>query len=221
MLQMLLAWADFLNLIRRPPHSLWFIFLVCLVVSLFSTLLNKLLVDHAKQARVQEVVNTHNKKKKDLLKLSEENPKRYKKEYPKWKRREDSIKKMQQSMMWDKMKPTCITFLPLIAFFYVIRSIYTPAGNIVQIPVAIPPMNAVDGMPAFISSFLSSNLYSAIGNITANMGLLGYTGWYMLCSMTLGAIIQRMFKVSQTMQNQSGSMFDKTAQMDLPDPMTL
>ena len=94
-----------------------------------STFLNKKLVDHDKAARIQLEVKKHNDEKKVLLKMSEENPKRYKKEYKKWTRRDESVKKMQQNMTMQRLKPTCFTFIPLIAFFYVIRAIYTPDGG--------------------------------------------------------------------------------------------
>ena len=92
---MILAWADFIELIRKPPHSLWFIFVICVLVSTVSTLLNKKLVDHEKAARIQDEVAKHSAQKKKLLDMAETNPARYKREYKKWKRRDESVKKMQ------------------------------------------------------------------------------------------------------------------------------
>jgi uncharacterized membrane protein (DUF106 family) len=219
MLAMILAWADFIDLVSRPPHSLWFIFLICVVVSLISTFLNKKLVDHEKAERIQKVVSEHNKKKKELLKLSEENPRKYAKEYPKWQRRDASVQKMQQSMSLNRLKPTCITLVPMIVFFYAVRSIYTPDSYSIQMPVARPPMNPMDEFPAFIVTLMRSQLFSAIGNITVSMGFLGFTGYYMLCSFTTQSLLQKIFKVSSpSAQTGGGSLFDTTAQMELPKP---
>lgn len=222
MLQLILSWADFLDLVQKPLHSLWFILLICILVSTLSTLLNKKLVDHDKAKRITEEVKKHNAQKKKLLELAESNPSRYKREYKKWKRRDDSVKKMQQSMTFERLKPTCLTFIPFIAFFYVIRAIYTPEGYIMQIPVARPPMNPMS-LPAFLTNILRSELFSVLGNITVGMGFLGYSGYYMLCSFTVGTLIQRLFGVAQTTQSGAtgGGLFDSTAQMQLPDPNTL
>jgi uncharacterized membrane protein (DUF106 family) len=179
-------------------------------------------VDHDKAARIQLEVKKHSDEKKRLMDLSEENPRRYKKEYKKWKRRDESVKKMQQSQTMERLKPTCITFLPLIGFFYVIRSIYTPFGNI-QLPVARPPMNAMGTFPALITTILRSQMFSTLGNITTAMGFLGYSGWYMLCSFTISTILQRLFKTTQTSAQGGGAggLFDSAKNMELPDPNTL
>ncbi len=179
-------------------------------------------MDHEKAARIQEEVAKHNDWKKQLKTLSETNPSRYKREYKKWKRRDESIQKMQQNMTMERLKPTCITFIPLIVFFYVIRSIYTPDYSNIQFPVARPPMNPME-LPAFITTILRSQLYSTVGNIDVVNGFLGYSGYYMLCSFTVGTLLQRAFGVAQTSQQGAGGrkLFDTTAQMELPDPKTL
>ncbi len=219
---MILAWADFINLIRAPPHSLWFIMLVCLLVSLFSTFLNKILIDHEKSARIQAVITEHNKRKKELLKMSEENPKKYAKEYAKWQRRDASVQKMQQKSTLERLKPTCITFLPLMGFFFLIRSIYTPVGSVIQLPVARPPMNPMQEFPAFITTILQSQMFTAFGNITIDMGFIGYTGWYMLCSFALSTLIQRILGIAKTAQGpQGGSIFDSASSTQLPKPSEL
>ena len=64
---MILAWSDFIKFLSTPPVSMWFIFLVSIFVSLLSTMLNKLLVDHDKLNRQQEVINEHAKKKKKRI----------------------------------------------------------------------------------------------------------------------------------------------------------
>lgn len=221
MLAILFAWADFIALISRPPHSLWFIFLVCLLVSLISTFLNKKLVDHDKARRIQEVVSEHNAKKKELLELSKSNPKRYAKEYGKWQRRDASVQKMQQSIQMQRLKPTCITIIPFMAFFFVIRNIYTPEWSSIQLPVARPPINPMDDFPAFIVTMMRSELFSAVGNLPVEAGFLGYTGWYMLCSFTLSTILQKLLGVSQPTQGQASSMFDTSSQIELPKPSDL
>ena len=220
---MILAWADFIKFLSTPPVSMWFIYFISILVSLSSTLLNKLLVDHDKLARQQEVITEHKNKKKGLRKLSEENPKKYAKEYPKWTRRDPSIKKMEQKMSMSRLKPTCFTFLPMIIFFYVIRSMFTPEGATIQIPVACPSMNPMQEFPAFLANMLRSEMFSVLGNIVINHGFIGFTGWYMLCSFTNSTMVNKIFKVSQPSSKGQGigAMFDASAQEDLPNPKSL
>jgi uncharacterized membrane protein (DUF106 family) len=220
MIAFIFAWADFITLVSKPPHSLWFIFLVCVLVSGTSTILNKKLVDQEQVNRIQVVVNDHNKQKKALLKLSEENPKRYAKEYVKWNRRDASVKKMQQSMSLNRLKPTCITFVPMIVFFYLIRSIYNDTTAGIISPVALSPMNPWD-IP-IVGSMMHSYMYSVLGNLVASAGWLGFTGFYMLCSFTTSSFVQKLFKTNPTGGNQGmSSLFDSSAQMELPKPNTL
>lgn len=221
MFAVILAWADFIRFVSRPPNSLWFIFIVCLFVSLLSTILNKKLVDHDKAARIQEVVSEHNKKKKELAELSKTNPKRYAKEYGKWQRRDASVQKMQQSMQMNRLKPTCVTFIPLMVFFFLIRSMYTPDWSVIQLPVARPPMNPMDDFPQFIVTMMRSQLFSAVGNLPVEAGFLGYTGWYMLCSFSLSTVLQKLFGISRTATGQGTSMFDSSSQIELPKPSDL
>ncbi|QEE17929.2 EMC3/TMCO1 family protein [Promethearchaeum syntrophicum] len=219
---MILAWVDFILWLTTPPVSIWFIFGVSILVSLFSTFLNKVLVDHDKMNRLQEVINNHKKRKKELLQLSEDNPKKYANEYPKWQRRDPSIKKMEQRMSLQKIKPGCFTLLPIFIFFAIIRTMFTLEGSSMQFPVACGSMNPMQEFPVFITSMLQSEMYSVLGNIVIDHGFIGFTGWYMLCSFTVSTIINKIFKVTRSSNGQGmGSMFDAKAQEDLPDPKSL
>ncbi len=217
-----MAWSDFIKFLSTPPVSMWFIWVVSVFVSLISTTLNRLLVDHDKLNRQQEVITEHKNKKKELLKLSEENPKKYAKEYPKWQRRDPSIKNMEQKMSLARLKPSCFTILPMIIFFYVIRNMFTPEGATIQIPVASPSMNPMQEFPAFITSMMRSEMYSVLGNIIIDHGFLGFTGWYMICSFTNSTLLNKLLKVSQPSSGKGmSSMFDTSAKEDLPSPKTL
>ena len=214
-----MAWSDFIDFIRVPPHSLWFIILISIAVASTSSLLTKLLVDQKKANRTQKVVNDHNKQKKALLKLSETNPKRYAKEYARWQRRDASVKKMQQGMSMDRLKPSCITFIPIILFFYVIRAIYIPESG-VSGPVALPAMNPMDDLPAFIVGLLRAEYFSTIGNIVINDGFLGFTGYYMLCSFTSSSLMGKLLKTTPP-KTDGGGVFDSASKADLPKPSEL
>ena len=115
---------------------------------------------------------------------------------------------------------SCILVAGTIVFFYLIRSIYNdlPAGIIS--PVARPPMNPWD-IP-LVGQMMWSYMYSVLGNLARSEGWLGFTGWYMLCSFTTSSFLQKIFKVNPT-GGQSGapSLFDSSAQIELPKPESL
>ncbi len=219
MLEMIIAnGGGFIETIIKPPNSLWFIILISIGVSLLSSLLNKFLVDHEQMNRQQKVIARHNDEKKKLFDLAEKNPKKYAKAYRKWIRRDASIQKMQRSMSMSRLKPTCITFLPMLIFFYVVRGIYTGKTG-VQFPVGKLVMNPMQEFPEFITGILRSEWYSAVGNIYVNEGWTGFTGYYFLCSISLSSMIQKVLGISRpTGQQGMGQMFDSKAQMDLPNP---
>ena len=216
---------SFIEMVKQPPNSLWFIIMIAIGVSLFSSTLNKVLVDHKQINRQQKVIQRHNEKKKELFDVAEKNPKKYAKQYRKWLRRDASIQKMQRSMSMSRLKPTCITFLPMLIFFYVVRGIYTGESG-VQFPVGKLVMNPMQEFPSFITGILRSEWYSAIRNLYIDEGWIGFTGYYFLCSISLSTMIQKLLGISRPTGQAGGAggmggMFDTKAQMDLPDPKDL
>ena len=121
-------WDEFLLSVKYPPGSLWFIMFISILVSFISTTLNKLLIDQKALEEKQKVIKDHNAKKKYLSELAESDPKKYAKEYRAWKKVDASVTKMQQKMSLERMKPMCVTFLPIMIFFWLLRSFYSVDG---------------------------------------------------------------------------------------------
>jgi len=216
------AWDSFVLMLKYPPHTLWFIMVISFCVAMISTILNKLLSDPAQLARQQEVINEHNKQKKELKKMAEENPKRYAKEYLKFQRRDKSIQKLQQNMSLKRMKPSCITMIPLMLFFFLLRTFYELKVNGVtyNIPVAKPPMNANDVY--YIGGMMQAAFMSTIRNIEYTEGWINFTAYYALTSFSMNIFIQKFFGTSMvggTGQQGLGSMFDQ--QTELPKPQKI
>jgi uncharacterized membrane protein (DUF106 family) len=186
-------WESVIHVISVPPGSLFFILFVSICVSLISTLLNRWLLDTDQLNRQQDIIQEHNKWKKELEKMAEENPKKYAKEYVRFQRRDAGIQKMQQKMSLTRMKPMCITTIPLILMFYVIRNLYVMEGA--QIPVAIPPMNPWD-IP-YLGKMMWATFNSTIRDIPASEGLINFTSYYFLCSLSVSTIIQKLFGIQK------------------------
>lgn len=175
------SWDRFLAAIQYPPGSMFFVLALSLVISLSSALLTRLLVDVNQVKRQQDLVKQHQEKKKEIDNLENTNPKKYRKELIRWKRREKSVQKIQQSMSMARLKPTCIQFVPMIVLFFIIRTFFGSG------PIACPPMNPWD-IP-MIGNMAMANV-SELG-IYPQSGWINFTAWYFLCSFGLNTIVQR------------------------------
>lgn len=161
------------------------LFVLCLsaALSFITSLLTRLLLDPRELARKQEIIKEHQDQKKALERMKEENPKKYQKEFIRWKRREKAVQKMQQSMSFSRMKPTCITLVPTLVLFFVLNSIY---GGL---DVALPPMSPY--------RLISVPIIGTYLNSAATPGWISFITWYWLCSLSTGSIIQRLLGVAQ------------------------
>ncbi len=175
---------DFVVWMTSPPGSTIFILLLAVILSTGTSLLTRLLTDPVETARKQAIIKEHQTQKKELEKMEKENPNKYAKELIRWKRREKAVQKMQQNMSMSRLKPTCITFLPMMIIFFLLNGIYSPGGK--AIAVALPPMN-----PSIIPM-----LGGYVGAIDLG-GWINFFTWYFLCSFGIGSVIQRLFGVAQ------------------------
>jgi uncharacterized membrane protein (DUF106 family) len=152
--------------------------------------------------------------------MAEENPKKYAKEYIKYQRRDKSIQKMQQNMSLRRFKPMCVTFVPFIIFFYLLRDFYSISMMVdgvakqIYTPVAKPPMNPWD-IP-WLGQQMWAYYYSTVRDISNAEGWINFSAYYVLCSFGLNIFIQKLFGVTTQSPGQMGNMFDQ--QGELPKP---
>jgi uncharacterized membrane protein (DUF106 family) len=187
--------------IQRAPYSMLFILLFSVLINISSTMLGKALIDTGELQRKTKIIKEHNKEKKDVEKLKETDFKQYQKRMIKVKRMEASIKKMTQSMSMQRMKPSCVTFLPMIILFFFIRTLFeipmtidfgsgdfwfSVAGG--NVGIARMVMNPWPEL-----TFLASYLFPTPDLIYwGTSGFISFTAFYFLCSFSVGAIVQRL-----------------------------
>jgi len=187
----------FVEWIKYPPGAMIFILLLATLTALISTALTKWLVDTEEINRKQVSMKAHQEEKAKIVELAETDPERYRKLKKRWERKEEMFKQTQQRMSLQRLKPTCITFVPMIVIFTLIRTIF------INNPVALSPMNANDvpllgGMLAAfneIAESWTSLIYGSPRIVTLEMGWINFTGWYFLCSFGVNTIIQRLLKL--------------------------
>jgi len=128
----------FLDWISFPPGSMIFILLMASLTALISAGLTKWLIDTDEINRKQVIKKAHDEEKAKIIELSETDPEKYNKLRKRWERLDSMIKQSQQKMALRRMLPSCITFVPMIVLFTLVRGIF------LNNPVAFSPMNAND-----------------------------------------------------------------------------
>lgn len=212
----------FLDWISYPPGSMIFIILMAITTSLISTSLTKWLVDTSEINRKQVIKKAHDEEKSKIIDIAETDPERYRKLRKRWERLDKMIKTSQQKMSLKRMLPSCITFLPMIVIFSVVRGLFGVAN-----PVALSPMNANDVplIGQMMAGFTTDSpewtalIYGFIRNIGVNDGWINFTGWYFLCSFGINTLIQRLLKLQTQAQGGMEQMMGggKAKGLDFPD----
>ncbi|MFX1327373.1 MAG: EMC3/TMCO1 family protein [Promethearchaeota archaeon] len=188
-------------MIDSPPGSMIFVLLLALATALISAALTKWLVDTEAIARKQKQIKSHEEEKEKIISLAEVDAERYRKARKKWERKDAMYKQTQQRMALQRMKPTCITFIPMLVMFFLVRLIF---GNN---PVALSPMHAND--------------VPLIGPIirAGSTPWINFTAWYFLCSFGINTIVQRVLKLQTQASGGMGGMFagQKAKALEFPD----
>lgn len=195
---------------NSPPGSMWFILLLSLIISIVSVVLTKLLIDTKEMERKQKQIKAHNEEKKKIIELAKVDVDRYHKARKKWERRDIMLKKTQQGMAMERMKPTLITFLPMIIIFAILRGIY---GND---PVAATPMNPL------LYGFLQWPIGMGMADESLwinNAAWINFTAWYFLCSLGINTLLQRILRLQSQATGGMEQMFtgQQTAAAEFPD----
>ncbi|MFX1296939.1 MAG: EMC3/TMCO1 family protein [Promethearchaeota archaeon] len=191
----------FLDLIGTPPGSMIFVLLLSCATAIISTLLTRWLVDTDEINRKQTQIKAHEEEKQKIIELAEVDPERYRKARKKWERKDVMLKKTQQRMALQRMKPTCVTFLPRIIIFGVLNTVVFAGAR-----VALSPMHAND--------------VPLIGNfISAGPLWINFTAWYFLCSLGINTLVQRFLKLQSQASGGMGGMFagQKAKALEFPD----
>jgi len=190
--------------------------------ALISTGLTKWLVDTSEINRKQVIKKAHDEEKAKIIDLAETDPEKYKKMRKRWERLDSMIKQSQQKMSLKRMLPSCITFVPMIIIFSVVRGLFGESN-----PVAFSPMNGND-LPligTMMAGWTSDSpewtgfVYGFIKTIGVNAGWINFTAWYFLCSFGINTLVQRLLKLQTQAQGGMEQMMGggKAKGLEFPD----
>lgn len=189
---------DFLDWMSFPPGSMIFILLMASVTAIITTGITKWLIDTDEINRKQVISKAHDEEKAKIIELAETDPEKYKKLKKRWERLDSMLKQSQQKMALRRMLPSCLTFIPMIVIFSLVRGVF------LDNPVALSPMNANDVL--WIGSMMAGTtgstvypwtalVYGVARTIGLQYGWINFTAWYFLCSFGVNTLVQRIFKL--------------------------
>jgi uncharacterized membrane protein (DUF106 family) len=130
-------------LLKDRPFSTLFIFAIAALVSLLTTLVNRLLTDPKKTREVRKEVGEWNKELREAQRAKD------KKTIEKLMRKQQYIMKMQTKMMWSSMKVSLLFLVPLLLMWQVLGGFYS--GQEIAI---FPGVGANLPLPMFSASLI-------------------------------------------------------------------
>jgi uncharacterized membrane protein (DUF106 family) len=153
------------------PVSTIFLFLLAAVISLLTSLTNRLLTDPEKSKAWRKEIADWNKELREARREGDQ------KRLDKVMKKQKQILQIQSKMTWQSMKVTLIFFVPLIIIWQVLGGFFTKveSGKPFSVPVAYFPG-------------LGSNLPLPIFNVSL-------IWWYLLCSMLFGTVFSHILGI--------------------------
>ena len=212
----------FLDWMSFPPGSMIFILLMASLTALISAGLTRWLIDTNEINRKQVIKKAHDEEKAKIIDLSETDPEKYNKLRKRWERLDSMLKQSQQKMALRRMLPSCITFVPMMVLFTLVRGVFE--NN----PVALSPMNANDvvSIGAMMAATTGSTVYpwtalvyGVAKTIGIEAGWINFTAWYFLCSFGVNTLVQRIFKLQTQASGGMEQMMGggKAKSLEFPD----
>ncbi len=211
----------FLDWISFPPGSMIFILLMASITALISAGLTNWLIDTDEINRKQVIKKAHDEEKAKIIELSETEPEKYHKLRKRWERLDSMLKQSQNKMALRRMLPSCITIVPMMILFILVRGIFE--NN----PVAFSPMNANDvvSIGAMMAGTTSTVypwtvlVYGVARTIGLEAGWINFTAWYFLCNFGVNTLVQRIFKLQTQASGGMEQMMGggKAKSLEFPD----
>ncbi len=170
-------WANFVQSIaallvpvESMPLSTPFVAIVSVLVALFTTWATKKFTDvEQANADMEEIKGWQTKFNEARKTMNQELLEEVMAD-------QGRIMKLQGNMLSSKMKPMCITWIPILAVFGILSTLFGAT------PVAILPFHVT-----FLEGLMGTNVQGGFG--------LYFIWWYMLTSMSLGMMLRRFIGV--------------------------
>ena len=165
--------APLISLDPTPKNPMLTIFVISLIISLITTLAQKLLVDQDEMKEIQDEMKAYQKEMKEAQ-MSGDN-----RQMAKLQAKQGDVMAKQSKMMKMSFKPMIVTFIPiLLVFYWMAQSVVSK--TIVSLP------------PAVYYTLLTPLWHMFYGPPTTTLPYaVGWLGWHILCTFALSQILRK------------------------------
>ena len=165
-----------------PSNPVLTVFIIAFIISLITTVANKLLVDQDEMNEIQQRSKDFQKKFRDAQKRGDG------KELAKLQAQQAEMMKDQSKMMSNSFKPMIVTLVPILLIFWWMRSSII-SGIIVQMPPAAYYLSLTP-----IWHFIGQFIY---GGHPSTELVIGWVLWYMICTFGMRQILRKYLGFKQ------------------------
>ncbi|MDO5848765.1 MAG: EMC3/TMCO1 family protein [Methanobrevibacter sp.] len=165
-----------------PQNPVLTVLIVAFIISLISTVANKLLVDQDEMNEMQKRSKEFQKKFRDAQKRGDG------KELAKLQAEQAEMMKNQTKMMSNSFKPMIVTMVPILLIFWWMRASVI-SGLVVQMP---PSVYYITLTP--IWHFIGPLFY---GGHPSSSYVIGWLLWYMICTFGMSQILRKYLGFKQ------------------------
>lgn len=166
----------------NPSNPVLTVFFVALAVSIFTTVVNKLLVDHDEMYEIRQEMNEFQKELREAQQSGDS------KQLAKLQAKQVDFMEKQSKMMTSSFKPAIVTMVPVLLVYWWMRS--TVINDlIVQLPFTVYYATLTP-----LWHTIGPFIYGGQANIPYVMGWLL---WYLLCTLGISQILRKFMGFKQ------------------------
>ena len=176
------VFGPLIQLDPTPNNPVLTVLVIAFIISLISTVANKLLVDQDEMNEIQRKSKDFQKRLRDAQKRGDG------KELAKLQTEQVEMMKNQSKMMSSSFKPMIVTMVPILLIFWWMRS-----SIISHLLVQLPPSVFYISLTP-IWHFFGQFIY---GGTPASGYVIGWLLWYMICTFGMSQILRKYLGFKQ------------------------
>lgn len=175
--------SPLLSIDPTPNNPILTIFIISLIISLLTTIAQKLLVDQDKMKSIQDEMKEYQSEMREAQ-LSKDT-----KRLADLQSKQAEVMGKQSEVMKMSFRPMIVTFIPIILVFYWMSNSII-AKTVVEVPIA-PYYILLSPIWRAIGGLLYSGRFLIACNTMFTPYHFGWLGWYIFCTFALSQILRK------------------------------